>query len=362
MADQDNNGAEAPIPTNNTSIFTSNVPLPPKIQLKGNLANNWKTWKQIWDAYELVTKNKEQSHQYRVATFITVIGREAIEIHNGLPFANEDEKQDMDKILELWQNYCMGKTNITYERYTFNLRNQEEHESIETYATALRRLAETCNFGQLKDELIRDRIVYGLRENEIRKKLLQYPDLTLDKCLNICRSAEATTSQLKVMNNELHYIKTTSQHQSTNPKSSMKNAKSEHIKNCKYCGQSHDLKREKCPAYGKICSNCGKSNHFAQKCSKKGRQVNTISDVESNNSSEEDLLTIEEVNSLKSKSSHKIYAKIEVNRQRVKMLVDTGATCNVIPVSLVPKVTKRQAHYRCIANQPLQLLGLRRSQ
>ena len=80
MADQDNNGAEAPIPTNNTSIFTSNVPLPPKIQLKGNLANNWKTWKQIWDAYELVTKNKEQSHQYRVATFITVIGREAIEI------------------------------------------------------------------------------------------------------------------------------------------------------------------------------------------------------------------------------------------------------------------------------------------
>lgn len=72
---------------------------------------------------------------------------------------------------------------------------------------------------------------------------------------------------------------------------------------------------------------------------KKGRQVNAISDVESNNSSEEDLLTIEEVNSLKSKSSHKIYAKIEINRQRVKMLVDTGATCNVIPLSLVPKGT-----------------------
>ena len=56
-------------------LFTSNVPIPPKIPLKVNLTTNWKTWKQIWSAYELVTMLNEQNNQYRVATFITCIGQ-----------------------------------------------------------------------------------------------------------------------------------------------------------------------------------------------------------------------------------------------------------------------------------------------
>jgi len=49
----------------------------------------------------------------------------------------------MDKVLELWQNYCIGKTTI-YQRYKFNNRSQEADESIDAYTTALCTLAETC--------------------------------------------------------------------------------------------------------------------------------------------------------------------------------------------------------------------------
>ena len=34
----------------------------------------------------------------------------------------------MDKVLELWQNYCIGRTNVIYERYKFNNRSQEANE------------------------------------------------------------------------------------------------------------------------------------------------------------------------------------------------------------------------------------------
>ena len=44
-----------------------------------------------------------------------------------------------------------------------------------------------------------DRIVCGVRNNGMRKKLLQVPELTLDKCLDICRSVEATSTQLEPM-------------------------------------------------------------------------------------------------------------------------------------------------------------------
>ena len=73
-------------------------------------------------------------------------------------------------MLELWQNYCIGKTN---ERYRFNNRLQESDESIDAFTTALRTLTETCEFGSLKEDLIRDRLVCGIRDNSLRKKLLQ---------------------------------------------------------------------------------------------------------------------------------------------------------------------------------------------
>ena len=95
---------ETAVQPSQAPIFTSNVPVPLIIELTGNLANNWKHWKPVWSAYE-------QSDEYRVAAFITCIGPKAPAIHNGLPFENNEEKKSLDKILELWESYCLGKTN-----------------------------------------------------------------------------------------------------------------------------------------------------------------------------------------------------------------------------------------------------------
>ena len=97
-------------------------------------------------------------------------------------------------------NIFIGKTNETYERYIFNKRLQESDESIYIYVTALRNLEKTCTFCEcLHDSLIRDQIVMGVRDNAIRKRLLQERKLILNTCIDICRSTEATASQLKAM-------------------------------------------------------------------------------------------------------------------------------------------------------------------
>ena len=82
--------------------FSCNVSLPPKIQLQsGNLSKEWKQWRQVWDAYEEVADLRNKTSRLRVATFITCIGKEALEVHNGLRFQSEDEKTDINKVLEL---------------------------------------------------------------------------------------------------------------------------------------------------------------------------------------------------------------------------------------------------------------------
>ena len=163
--------------------------------------------------------------------------------------------------------------NIIYERYHFNNRSQDAGESIDTYASSLRSLCDMCNFGTLKEEMIRDRIVCGVCDSSLRKKLLQVPALTLEKCIDMCRSAEATLTQLEAMS---------AQNSHTPPppkvnfvKKPSKGAdKSSFVKDCRFCGETHEKERSKCPAFGKICSACQKENHFALKCSQKKKPRN----------------------------------------------------------------------------------------
>ena len=65
-------------------------------------------------------------------------------------------------------------------------------------------MVDSCEFQDLKDSLIRDRIVFGIAHN-MRERLLRVPDLTLTKALEIARAAKATQSQLKQMQN-LHEV------------------------------------------------------------------------------------------------------------------------------------------------------------
>ena len=83
----------------------------------------------------------------------------------------------------------------------FNKRDQKTGESVEDYTAALRTLASTCNFCDcLKDSLLRDRIVLGIKDSSTGKRLLQEGDLSLKTCVDMCRAADATFKQLKSLN------------------------------------------------------------------------------------------------------------------------------------------------------------------
>ncbi|XP_044179770.1 uncharacterized protein LOC122961215 [Acropora millepora] len=127
---------------------------------------------------------------------------------------------------------------------------------------------------------------------------------------------------------------------------------------CKYCGNKHERKRDKCPAYGKTCSSCGKTNHFAAKCFKNSREsknkrshkfkrkkVNQLYDItESSYSSEEEILSVSlhhTANAVDmSNFKNKIFAHMEIANDLVRMQVDSGASCNVLPRKFLPRDTE----------------------
>ena len=125
--------------------------------------------------------------------------------------------------------------------------NGIRERSIDTYSSALRALASTCDFGQLKDQLIRDKIVCGVQNNVVRRKLLQEPKLALNRCLDICRTIEATTDQVKAMTGQATTISEVinllrkGKRRSASVKRSTKSstAKPEWVSESRLCGKQH---------------------------------------------------------------------------------------------------------------------------
>ena len=192
----------APITHTTMSSPAHGLKPPGKLNTSGNLADAWKSYKQVWENYSLISGLNSQTEDYKVAFFLHCVGTEGLKIYNGFQFENENDKI-LNKVLEKFDEFTLGQTNETYERYIFNSRNQEAQESIDAYVTALRNLVKSCNFCDcMRDTLIRDRIVLGVNNNTIRKKLLQVRSLTLKQCIDICRSGEATAKQLKAISGD----------------------------------------------------------------------------------------------------------------------------------------------------------------
>ena len=171
-------------------------PLPPPLKMQGDQCKNWKLWLQMWQAHAILTDLATKPPTYQVAKFIACIGPDALEVHNSLPFVEENDKSDLQKILDLWEAHCVPSTNVIFERYTFHHRTQMPGEPFDSFLTALRQAAATCEYGNLQDEFIRDKIVCGIQDDNLCKRLLQESKLDLTRCIAMCKAAEVSQQQL----------------------------------------------------------------------------------------------------------------------------------------------------------------------
>ena len=86
-------------------------------------------------------------------------------------FDSADDREDVDKVIETFDNFCIGGINVCYERYVLNQRIQDKNESFDNFLSEVRRLIKSCEkFGALTDSIIRDRIICGKKDETMRQK------------------------------------------------------------------------------------------------------------------------------------------------------------------------------------------------
>ena len=94
---------------------------------------------------------------------------------------SEQEMKSYETVRNRFENHFIAKRNVIFKRAKFNVRIQDENEAVEDFITDLHCLAKYWEFGVLKDQLIRDCIVVGLKNKKLFEKLQLDPELTLEK-------------------------------------------------------------------------------------------------------------------------------------------------------------------------------------
>ncbi|UYV66845.1 K02A2.6-like [Cordylochernes scorpioides] len=267
-----------------------------------------------------------------------IAGEKTVMIYKTFHISENDTYPNVKEMLDMLTNHFKPLKNTIQRRNAFFTYVQKERQGIMEFVTELKHLAQECEFENLTESLIRDRLIIGILNREVKRKLLEDPQLTLPRAISIAMISESTCSQVASLN-EQKMIEKNEKRNWVKDRIRMENAEAgpsginprreRIIEPCKWCGQRH--KYGKCPAYGKKCNACGKTNHFAVVCRTK-RIRNLLAESEAEESCDE--INLNEV-AVKTVGSDKWSAVIIINGKKTTVYLDTGAQINVLPHKVI---------------------------
>ena len=153
------------------------------------------------------------------------------------------------------------------ERYKFFTRVRKSGETIAMFMSELRRLAKTCGFGDSLNVMLRDRLVCGVNDNSIQRRLLQEKRMTLERAMEIALGMETAESLEHAGNADAAasgtHRRSTQGFNSSTPKVLKKASAASSC--CFRCGKrTHEPSC--CPFRTKDCFYCKKKGHTQLVC------------------------------------------------------------------------------------------------
>ena len=175
-------------PSSTTGVPTSTI-VPPE-QFNFAKPEDSPNWIRRYSRYRIASGLDKKDDSIQVNLLLYTMGDEADDIMTSFIFDSPDDNVKYDKVKEKIDNHFVVRRNTIYERAKFNQRVQGPDEPVDSFITALYCLVEFCEYGSLRDEMIRDRLVVGLQNAKLSERLQMDATLSLEKAVNMARQSE----------------------------------------------------------------------------------------------------------------------------------------------------------------------------
>ena len=321
---------------------------------------DWPKWIRRFERFRLASGLAEKEPERQVNTLVYSMGDEADDIMTGFGLTN-DEKKEYRTVKAKFDAHFVVRRNPIFERAKFNKRSQQHGESVDSFITALYVLVEHCDYGQLRDQMIRDRIVVGVKDDALSLKMQLNETLTLKRATDMARQSESVkreqaqlrsgfdedTSVSALHTKRKQHDQRGKQHARNQP--NRQRAPPRHSGNqhqavrqtqrstsgsCSSCGKdpAHTWNKGVCPAKNSSCSYCKKPGHWIAVCRRRA-QVNAIQAENEQFTDTEEVLNIYAMDNVEQRCNEKWLQKLRILDRDIEFRIDTGARCNILTLS-----------------------------
>ncbi|UYV83354.1 K02A2.6-like, partial [Cordylochernes scorpioides] len=318
--------------------------------------NEWPKWRKRFERYLVVSGMKKKEEADKIDLFMYLMGDRADDIFRTFKFEKEEEATKIDSVLKAFDSHFCVRKNIIYERAKFNSRIQEDREPVDEFITSLYKLADSCEFEGLHEQLIRDRIVVGVRDKALSERMQLDSELTLEKAVKMVRQQEAVRQQQVDLqrpstSQKVNQVKFNSKKQSPKQQQQPSRKKEKSAKTrsrCPKCGGFTHREGQACRAEGQKCNLCSKTGHFANCCpdkQAKTAEVKAVSELDEEIGFLLEVSAVEDSSNLdddEGECRRRWTAEIQVNGKKVKFKLDSQADVTCVPLCLFKKIMGQQ--------------------